>query len=340
MGFTVFPQSRGAWIRAGVLALSPLWLGGSLLLWMIPMPGESHRGAPGPLAVPDADLPGRLRAHVHQLALVIGPRSEWQRPALDAAAAYVRGHLESAGYEVTPQPFAGELGTVYNLVAERRGTAPQAALVVVGAHYDTVSETPGADDNASGVAVMLELARTLANDTPARTIRFVAFVNEEPPHFQNETMGSTAAAKASETAGEEIAAMLSLETVSYFKDAPGTQTYPPPFDWFYPDRGDFLTFVGDLGSRSLVRRCVETFRGAALLPSEGVAAPSFLPGIGWSDQWSYWKSGYPGVMVTDTAPFRNPGYHLKSDVPARLDYERMAWVAVGVRAVVRELARE
>jgi hypothetical protein len=145
-------------------------------------------------------------------------------------------------------------------------------------------------------------------------------------------------AKACRGRGDDIVAMLSLETLGYFRDEAGSQKYPPIVSWFYPDRGDFIAFVGNLGSRGVVREAVATFRGAARFPSEGAALPSFVTGVGWSDQWSFWQVGYPGVMVTDTAPFRNPHYHQTSDTPDTLDYERLARVTDGLVAVVKKLA--
>ena len=186
----------------------------------------------------------------------------------------------------------------------------------------------------------LPVARALnaGKHAPARTVRFVAFVNEEPPYFWNAEMGSLVYARSCRARGDDVVAMLSLETLGYYRDAPGTQKYPPIVSWFYPDRGDFVAFVGNLGSRSVVRDAIRTFRGAVAFPSEGAALPSFVAGVGWSDQWSFWQVGYPGVMVTDTAPFRNPHYHQPGDVPATLDYARMARVTEGLVAVVKKLA--
>ena len=163
-------------------------------------------------------------------------------------------------------------------------------------------------------------------------------MNEEPPYFWNAEMGSLVYAKACKARGDAVVAMLSLETLGYYRDAPGTQKYPPIVSWFYPDRADFVAFVGNLSSRSLVHEAIRTFRGAAAFPSEGAALPSFVTGVGWSDQWSFWQAGYPGVMVTDTAPFRNPHYHQPGDLPDTLDYARLAHVTDGLVAVVKQLA--
>jgi Zn-dependent M28 family amino/carboxypeptidase len=171
-----------------------------------------------------------------------------------------------------------------------------------------------------------------------RTIRFAAFVNEEPPFFFTGRMGSAVYAKEQRRSGAKIAAMFSLETIGYFSDRPGSQRYPFPLRGLYPDRGCFIAFVGNLASRRLVRRSIRTFRRHARLPSEGIAAPGYLPGVFWSDQWAFWRQGYRAVMITDTAPFRYPFYHTPQDTPDKLDYDRMAHLVAGLAEVVRDLA--
>jgi Zn-dependent M28 family amino/carboxypeptidase len=209
---------------------------------------------------------------------------------------------------------------------------------VIGAHYDSVAGTAGANDNASGVAALLELGRLLKKTKPERTVRLVAFVNEEPPWFQTEEMGSLVYARRAKKRGERIVAMLALETIGCYSDLPKSQHYPAPFNMFYPDTGNFIAFVGNLRSRSLLRRAIGTFRATTPFPSEGVAAPESISGIGWSDHWSFWQEGYPALMVTDTAPFRYLHYHESEDTPEKLDYERMARVVTGLGRVAMELA--
>jgi hypothetical protein len=314
-------------------------LGGFFSFTMV-MPGRSHRGPLPPLSPEGEALANRLRADVTLLVGSSGDRSQRSSGTLDRAASMIEGSLHDDGLTVTRLPYSSDGVTVSNLEAVLPGSAKAKEIVVVGAHYDTAAGGPGADDNASGVAAMLAIARTLTatKHAPARTIRFVAFVNEEPPYFWNAEMGSLVYAKACKERGDAITAMLSLETLGFYRDASGTQKYPPIVSWFYPDRGDFIAFVGNLGSRSLVHESIATFRGAAAFPSEGAAMPSFVTGVGWSDQWSFWQAGYPGVMVTDTAPFRNPSYHRMSDTPDTLDYARLARVTEGLIAVVKKLA--
>jgi Zn-dependent M28 family amino/carboxypeptidase len=225
-----------------------------------------------------------------------------------------------------------------NVEAEIAGSERRDEVVIVGAHYDSVEGTTGANDNASGVAAMLALARTLAMRHPRTTLRFVAFANEEPPYFQTKDMGSVVYAERCKQRGERVVAMLSLETIGFYSDARGSQKYPPPLAALYPDTGNFIGFVGDRSSAALVRRAVATFRGATRFPSEGAALFAWLPGVGWSDQWSFWQAGYPAIMVTDTAPFRYPHYHTVADTPDKLDYDRMARVVTGLQRVVEDLA--
>lgn len=226
-----------------------------------------------------------------------------------------------------------------NIEAEMTGSKKPEEIIIVGAHYDSVSGSPGANDNASGVAALLELARNFKEQSPERTLRFVAFVNEEPPYFQTEEMGSRVYARRSRERGENIVAMISLETIGYYSDAENSQVYPFPFSLFYPSRGDFIGFVSNTSSRTLVRGAIRVFREDAAFPSQGVAAPGWLTGIGWSDQWSFWKEDYPAIMITDTAIFRYPHYHRRSDTPDKIDYDRMARVVEGVGRVVRDLGQ-
>jgi Zn-dependent M28 family amino/carboxypeptidase len=184
---------------------------------------------------------------------------------------------------------------------------------------------------------VLELARAAREWRPARTWRFVLFVNEEPPFYKTGQMGSRVHASRARARGERIVAMYSLETIGWYSDAPGSQKYPFPFSWFYPDRGDFLAFVGNLPSRGLLHATIAAFRTHAQFPSDGLAAPAFIPGVDWSDHGSFWEAGYPALMVTDTAPYRYPHYHTAQDTPDKVDYERLAHVVRGLERTFRAL---
>ena len=279
------------------------------------MPGKSYAGPLPPLSGEDRALSLRLRLHVAALA------ANERNADLETPARYIEHALKS----FATQEFTSGGRKVRNI---ETGSGD----LVVGAHYDTVPGSPGADDNASGVAVLIELARLVPSG-----VRFVAFANEEAPYFLSPEMGSFVYAR---ERGAKVRAMFSLEMLGYYSDALGSQNYPAPLSLFYPDRGDFIAFVGDLGARGLVRRSIESFRKHAKFPSEGLAAPSFIPGIAWSDHWSFRKHGTPAVMITDTAFYRYPHYHRASDTPDKLDYERMARVTLGLAEMLNEFAHQ
>jgi Zn-dependent M28 family amino/carboxypeptidase len=203
-----------------------------------------------------------------------------------------------------------------------------------------VPGTVGADDNATGVAAILELARMLHDSKLRKTIRFVLFVNEEPPFFQTDTMGSLVYARQLKRENAAVSAMLSLEMLGYYSEASGSQKYPAALGWLYPSQGNFIGFVGKADSPELVRRAIRSFRETTSFPSEGVAAPVEWPGVGWSDHWSFWQAGYPAIMITDTAIFRNPYYHTPRDTADKLDFAKMARVVEGIRRVVEDLSSE
>lgn len=329
--------TRGAVIRLMVLAaFIALGVGG--FGFMTHTPGESYRGPLSALNSEQQALAKRLERDVRHLAETIGPRHVGEADSLDAAADFIRKRLVDLGYKPDEQTYRlGEV-TCRNIAVEIPGAAEAESIVLVGAHYDTVPDSPGADDNASAVAALLAIAGSLRASEPGKTIRFVWFANEEPPHFQTPQMGSYVYAKACRERGDRIVAMLALDGLGHYSDEPESQRYPPPFDMLYPDRGNFIAFVTRLKDRALLRRCAAAFREHAEFPSEAGAVPAFLPGVSWSDHWAFWQFDYPAVMVTDTLPFRNPHYHTAEDTPDRLDYDRMALVTEGLLAVVRASA--
>ena len=280
-----------------------------------------------------------LRKHVEMLAGTIGGRSAGKYRNLQAAANYIENDLKSHGYPTARQAYEADGLTFENIEAERKGSTKPDEIVIIGAHYDTAGGLPGANDNGSGVAATLELARLNASEQHDRTVRYVLFANEEPPYFQSEAMGSLVYAKRCRERNENIVAMLSLETIGYYSDKPGSQRYPVGFHPGYPDTGNYLGFVSDVGSAPLLRTVVKHFRSGTQLPSQGAAAPAGLPGVGWSDHWAFWQNGYRGVCVTDTAPYRYPYYHTAQDTPDKLDYTRMAQALAGLNQVVRGLAK-
>jgi hypothetical protein len=308
------------------------------LIYSVHMPGKTHRGPLMPLSAEETRIRDHLATHVETLAGRIGERNLWHYPALLAAADYIQGTLTELGYTPTDEPFESRGKPVHNIVAERRGDTTPGEIVVVGAHYDSVLGSPGANDNGSGVAALLELAHLLADQRLPRTVRFVAFVNEEAPFSYTSEMGSLVHARGARARGERIHAMLSLETIGSYSDEPGSQHYPFPLSLFYPDTANFIGFVGNLGSRGLVRRALGTFRQTTAFPAEGAAVPASIPGVGWSDHWSFWQAGYPAIMVTDTAFYRYAHYHTGGDTPDRIDYDRTARVVAGLARVIAELA--
>ncbi|MBW2261353.1 MAG: M28 family peptidase [Deltaproteobacteria bacterium] len=304
------------------------------------MPGRTHTGVLPEMGVGEVELAERLAGHVEVLASEIGERCiDGAYSELERAAVYIETEFEEMGYELEGQEFEVEGVKVRNIEVEITGSGKMDEVVVVGAHYDSAQGTPGADDNASGVAVLLELARMLKGMKAERTVRFVAFVNEEPPWFQTGDMGSVRYAKMCKERGDDIVAMLSLEMLGYYSDEPGSQHYPSPFASLYPDTGNFVAFVGNTGSGSLVRRCVKVFREHVEFPSEGAAAPASIPGVGFSDHWSFWQEGWKALMVTDTAFNRYEHYHEATDTAEKVDAEKMARVTEGLRWVVEDLSR-
>lgn len=280
----------------------------------------------------------RLRRHVQALAGDIGERHVRRPAALAAAASYVRREFEALGYLVTAQTYRVNDIDCDNLEVVIPGAARPEEIILVGAHYDTVEGSPGADDNASGVAGVLELARLLRGARLARTVKLVAFVNEEPPFFFWGEMGSKVYAEAARRRGDDIRVMLSLEMLGCYSDMQGSQLYPPLLRWFYPDRGNFIAFVSNLGSRARLREVVAEFRANSDFPAEQLASPAFVPGIAWSDQLSFWRQGYPAVMVTDTAFYRYAHYHSPLDTPEKLFYPEMARVVTGLGRALLQLA--
>lgn len=321
-------------VAIGVLLLA-IWL------YCIRMPGESFAdGAPVPTA-PELELARRLEADVRHLCAVT-PHRNWTDPEqYEAAAAWVERRFREAGHaEVARHSYGAPDARFHNVEATVPGSDRGAQIVVIGAHYDAVVGTVGANDNASGVAALLALAERVRTSKPRRTVRFLAFANEEPPHFQTEEMGSLVYARACRERSDDIVAMLSFDGIGYFSDDDETQHYPSVLGLAYPSRGNFIAFVGNPASRSLVHRVIASFRGRAAIPSEGAVLPSDLTGVGWSDHWSFWQCAYPALEITDTLPFRYMHYHRTSDTPDRLDYVRMARVVDGVEAVVRDLASD
>ena len=304
-----------------------------LMIWM---PGTSYQGTLPTLSSAEDQLRNALRSDVEMLSETIGQRNSLNYAGIEKAAEFLEAELNTAGYTVNHNKYQIDGKDYDNLEVEIKGNDRPDQIMLIGAHYDSVPFSPGANDNTSGTAATLELAKLFAKTKPARTLRFVHFVNEEQPFARTENMGSLVYAKQAKAKGETIMAMFSLESLGYYTDRPNSQPYPAPLSLFYPSVGNFISFIGNVDSRKLVRTAIHDFRLKAKFPSEGAALPNLIPGVGSSDHWSFWQMGYPAIMVTDTANYRDPNYHQSSDRAENLDYDRFARVTFGLAQVIAD----
>jgi Zn-dependent M28 family amino/carboxypeptidase len=282
--------------------------------------------------------PARLEVHVRKLSCELAPRDARHIGNLNRVADYIKNEFSQTTASVSDQPYRVRGRLYRNVIA---GFGPNSEeRIIIGAHYDTAGPLPGADDNASGVAGLIELAQLLGRQQPSLRVELVAFSLEEPPYFGTTGMGSSVHAKSLRKQNIRVRAMFSLEMIGYFSDAPNSQRFPTPFlSAFYPSTGNFISVVGRLNDWSLVRRTKAAMRKASPLPVYSINAPSFVPGVALSDQVNYWRAGYNALMITDTAFYRNRNYHTARDTAEKLDYKRMAMVVEAVYAAVVELAR-
>jgi len=294
---------------------------------------------PEPRFIPDSSEQA-LHGHVHALSVVIGSRSIREYGKIRQAEQYIRTYLDEQEIPFELQGYDHEGSRFNNIVVTLEGGSRGDETIVIGAHYDTTFGTPGADDNASAVAVLLELCRALKDYRPDRTLRLIFFVLEEAPAFMTPAMGSYVYAMQARNRGENVVGMISLEMVGYFSDAEGSQAYPVPgMHWFFPDRGNFIGVVGNVPSRELTLAVAESIKAGSRLPVEHLVALPFIPGIGLSDHGSFWKMGFPAVMVTDTAFYRNPNYHGAKDTIGTLRFDKMSELVRGMVHVVEFLTK-
>ena len=329
--------NKSALIRLAILFILLFMLCIWAWLTMFQMPEKSYGGQLPPLKENEIAIQQSLQQDIQKISVKIGARNYSQYQSLDATRQFLETTLIELGYEVKQQKFKIKEDLYYNLVVEKVGTEKPNEVVLVGGHYDSAFNSPGANDNGSGAAATLELARIFANKPTKRTVRFVEFVNEEPPFFTTKDMGSLVYANQLKRERENIIAMLSLETMGYFSDVENSQKYPFPINFFYPNKGNFIGFIGNLESGDLVRKSISSFRRHVSFPSEGASLPSWIPGVGWSDQWAFWQQGYKGIMVTDTAPFRYPFYHTEQDTIDKVNFEKLARVVSGLADVIADL---
>jgi hypothetical protein len=289
------------------------------------MPGKSYSETPPSLTPIQQLRQDDLKKTVQTLSGEIGIR--YDRSSLDQTLKVIAPLLPQH------QDYQSK-GIMYqNRSLEIRGQTKPDEIILIGAHYDTVAISPGADDNASGIAALLSLSQQFEQAKFAKTVRFVAFAQEELG-----LLGSQAYAERSKQLNENIVAMLSFDMLGYYTDRPGSQAYPIPVGNLYPDRGNFLALISNLQSRDLLRDCIQSFRKSATVPSEALALPDLVKDIGRSDHASFWRAGYPAILVTDTASFRNPHYHRDSDRISTLDFDRFTRAVDGIATIIEDLA--
>lgn len=333
-------KKRARLARAMVATLLALSLP-CLAIALLTQPWVAPLALPAPAANPPVTVnPEALKAHVKKLSEDLYPRSFAEARNLYLAGDYIQNAFRKAGAEVSVQAFGADGEPYRNIIAH---FGPKdGPLLVIGAHYDSVNDrdgagsTHGADDNASGIAGLLELARLLGQHPPSHPVELAAYTLEEPPYFRTPDMGSAHHARLLHEQGQTVALMISLEMIGYFSDAPGSQDYPVPgLSALYPAHGNYIALVGRFGDFGLMRRVKALMRGASALPVASINAPPLVPGIDFSDHLSFWAEDYPALMVTDTAFNRNREYHKAGDTWDRLDYARMALVVQGVYAVAQ-----
>ena len=323
----------GLLLVLGALSAATAW-------YMLGLPGRSFTGpVPAPTSA-EQDVAQRLHRHVTAIAST--PHNVAHYDALEKAAVYIEDELKALGYVPSAQVYETSGRPVRNIevVLEPDGAGPDTESLIVGAHYDSFGNAPGANDNGTGTAAVIELARLLKDVAPKdKRLRLVLFVNEEPPYDRTPAMGSWRYAEMLKERGERVAGMMSLETLGCFSDEPGSQKYPPPFGLFFPNKANFIAFVALPGSRDFLHEVVGPFRRHTQLPTIGGTAPDQFDGIGWSDHWSFAKHGFPGIMITDTALFRYRHYHKPTDTPDKVDYDKLARITLGLEQTLRELVR-
>jgi Zn-dependent M28 family amino/carboxypeptidase len=298
------------------------------------MPGESYEGKVTLLTDNEKQLSHNLFKHVEALSVNRGERNIVNYKNLKSAAEYIEDQLQNFGYSINRQVYFVQGKEVYNIEVEKKGEAVLEDIIIIGAHYDSALGTPGANDNATGVAALLEIARYLRDKTLKHTIRLIAFVNEEPPYFYTDKMGSYIYAKTLTANNIKLAGMISLEMLGFYSEEPSSQTYPSPLNIYYPNKANFIGFVSNKRSESFLLNLIRLFRDNAKIPSEGLIAPETFPGVSLSDHLPFWQAGYPAIMITDTAFFRYKHYHQPSDTIDKIDFAYLSKVVEGLKKMI------
>lgn len=310
-----------------------------MLFYVSSMPGKSSPLSSTVMTEEEADIAQRLRDECTMLAHQIGQRSTIKHSAADQAREYIGQRLTRSALRPVETMFSSRGEQAVNIEAVSEGTSAKDEVLVVGAHYDTSSYTPGANDNASGVAMLLQIARLVDMKPHDRTVAFVFFERGSARFASTDHTGSFAWARKAQQENKKIVGMISIDSVGLYFDEPGTQGGPFPLSLFYPDQGNFLMFAGDFGSRQLVQACVQNFRSQAGFPCEGLTLPEFLPWLAHSDHYAFRQHDWPALLVTDTGPLRNTEHGQMTDTPDRLNYNRMARATVRMVKLIEYLAR-
>lgn len=330
------------WVSATIALGCLMALGQLAIRYSFEIPGKSHAGPLPTATSEELALKDRLQRHVAAVASKPHNLSTPENYAeLEKSAAYIERELRALGLAPWSQVYEAAGRRVRNIeVAFRTADAePGHPVFVIGAHYDSAPVTPGANDNGSGVAALIELARLLRSSPPRQhEVRLVFFVNEEDPYFGTVTMGSYRYAKQLHDDGVKVAGMISLETIGAYSDAPGSQSYPLSLGLSLPDKANFIAFVGQPGSRDFMHAVLGSFRTHTQFPSLGATVSSIMPGVSWSDHDAFGGFGYPAIMITDTALFRYRHYHKPTDTPEKVDYEKLARITKGIERVVRDVS--
>ena len=282
--------------------------------------------------------PGTLYYHIHHLSDTIGARSIFQPEKLQQTEKYIISFLENLDFDPVRQPYTYKGEEVANIIVTIPGKKYADEVIIIGAHYDTVANTPGADDNGSGVALLLELCRALRTYQPARTLKFIFFTLEEPPAFRTVNMGSMVYARNARKEQEKIKGMICLEMVGFYDETRGTQTYPLPFmNLIYPRTGNFIGLVSNFKSKPLLQQVKKSLTESCDLPVESLTTVNWVPGVDLSDHSSFWKMGFPAIMITDTSFYRNPHYHRPTDTVITLNFTNMTKLLSGLMQAAKDL---
>ncbi len=278
----------------------------------------------------------RLKKHVDMISEQLSPRSHAHTENLNKIAAYISGEFKSSNAIIHQQNFVVNDKEYKNVIAEYGPASAQ--VIIIGAHYDAEGNNPGADDNASGIAGLLELGQLLSKTRVGSRVMLVAYSLEEPPYFGTDSMGSAIHAKTLREKGVSVKLMICLEMIGYFTEEKGTQGFPMPLmRVFYPSVGNFVAVVDQVFSNH-AQQLKKTMSNVISLPVYSINAPTTIPGVDFSDHRNYWKYGYPAIMVTDTAFYRNTAYHSPNDKADRLDYGKMSQVVEGIYSYVKQIA--